>query len=200
MSDFDFKYHRGPLAEMCDLEPAPQACDLCGERRPCFRLGGATLTTPRTGPKLSVGCVACLKSGRFYFGHDTEAGLTDGARLRREYDRHRRVAIPPQAVIELGRTPGYPTWQQSPWLVHCDDFMAYLGEWKPADFHRSAPEGDGRALFIAMTDGDNAREFWDGATAGSDGLANDAPESWAVTYYAFRCLHCDVLRGNYDYP
>ena len=100
--------------------------------------------------------------------------------------------FPTAALIELRRTPQIVTWQQELWLIHCNDFMAYIDTWQPKDFYAHADDGNGRALFLEMTDRYN--HIWDSSLRGDA----DRLEEWYVTYYAFLCLHCGKLRGNWD--
>ena len=79
-------------------------------------------------------------------------------------------------------------------LDHCNDFMAYIGTWEPAAFVRNSPMGDGRDLFLRMTRDPGLQFLWD-TCLGPD---EAAPAAWRVTYYAFRCLHCGELAGNWD--
>jgi len=44
------------------------------------------------------------------------------------------------------------TWQQELWLTHCNDFMIYKGTWEPKDFIANRKSGNGKALFLEMTD------------------------------------------------
>jgi uncharacterized protein CbrC (UPF0167 family) len=105
----------------------------------------------------------------------TEARYLDAVALEPPPD------FPESAIIELRATPRISTWQQEFWLVHCKDFMAYIGTWEPKDFSRNSTEGDGRALFLEMTD--DLNHLWDSSLPpGANRL-----ESWYATYYAFRC-------------
>lgn len=193
-----FRYFSGPENEMSFLVPDVVGCSLCGKAGSCFRLLSASCPSLEANTKeTSFGCFACLQKGRFEFWHDTEIGLLDENGLRHEY-KHNKP--PPRdftrsALLELRRTPRFVTWQQELWLTHCNDFMAYLGTWEPKDFYSNASDGDGRKLFHEMTD----KEFhhlWDRS------LQPDATrlERWHAVFYAFRCLHCGKLRGNWDCP
>ena len=73
--------------------------------------------------------------------------------------------------------------------------MVYLGEWKPKDFNDNASDGDGRRLFLEMTD-EKWDHLWDAATPAGEAK----PKAWYASYYAFRCRHCGKLRGNWDCP
>jgi len=66
--------------------------------------------------------------------------------------------------------------------------MIYLGEWIAADFHEQAPDGDGRQLFLSMTDFDLIH-IWP-----EDQVTPD----WDAAYHAFQCRHCDRFLGYWD--
>jgi hypothetical protein len=106
--------------------------------------------------KSALGCFGCLRAGRFEFWHDTEIGVLDENGLTHVYNHNQPppVDFPASALVGLRRTPQIVTWQQEVWLTHCNDFMVYLGTWEPKDFYANSPGGDGRALFLDMTDKD----------------------------------------------
>jgi uncharacterized protein CbrC (UPF0167 family) len=191
-----FRYFRGPTEDMSALIEGDTLCSLCGQLTRCFRLEYALCPSLATEAKEpALGCFECLREGRFEFWHDTEIGVLDENGLTHVYKHNQPppADFPATALAELRRTPEIVTWQQELWLTHCNDFMAYIGTWEPKDFCINAPGGDGRALFCDMTDKDY-RHLWDGSLRpGATQL-----ESWHATYYAFRCLHCGKLRGNWD--
>ena len=191
-----FRYFLGPVHEMSDLVDGDAVCSLCGRTRRCFRLESALCSTLAADARGSaVGCIECLQQGRFEFWHDTEIGVLDENGLTHVYKHNQPPPedFPPSALIELRRTPQIVTWQQELWLAHCNDFMAYIGTWEPRDFHANTVGGDGRLLFLEMTD-KKYQHLWDvSLPPGATRL-----ESWHATFYAFRCLHCGKLRGNWD--
>ena len=71
--------------------------------------------------------------------------------------------------------------------------MIYKGTWEPGDFYRNSKNGNGRDLFLEMTDQD-LNHLWDESL--EDGEIE--LKSWYATYYAFECRHCGKLRGNWD--
>ena len=192
----EFRYFHGPHQDMAYLKGEEASCSLCGTFGPCFALRYAIGPgLPEADKETAVGCLSCLRTGRFEFWHDTEAGLLDERGLSHDHNLHPLTPpdFPEAALVELRRTPQIVTWQQELWLTHCGDFMAYLGTWEPRDFYDRAPDGDGRALFLEMTDRDG-RHLWDTSVRpGQQRL-----ERWHATYYTFRCLHCRKLRGNWD--
>lgn len=206
-----FTYFEGPQDEMGGFRGTEVPCDLCGKTTACFSLdfadceelfptGGRLSSDQRQG---KLGCYDCLCIGRFEFSHTTEVGTLLSPRFLQQYPDLDLplppVEFPKSAITQLRRTPTYISWQgeeSSPWLVHCGDFMVYLGSWQPADFLRNAPNGDGRALFIEMTDPEQC-ELWDAAARDR---GEEHPSDWYAAYYAFRCRHCGKLRGQWDMP
>jgi uncharacterized protein CbrC (UPF0167 family) len=196
---------------MKGLLPGVRRCDLCGADGRCFNLQEAIGGRTREG---AAGCVACLQAGRFGFFHITDAGYLDQNGLTWYDDdepeepgrtfvvapgggaepvpatrpARKQVTVAPSAVDELRRTPGFPTWNEVAWPLHCCDFMVYLGTWQPRDV-RAAAVARGRQardIFMEMTDAADQRLWSDGA------------EEWGVTFHAFRCASCGALRGAID--
>lgn len=192
----DFKYFKGPLDEMSDLLDHKTVCSICGRTDHCFELE-YTITQAFDEDKKEgkVGCYSCLKEGRFEFWHDTEYGMLDENGLSKVY-KHNSDSPPPvgsDRLSEMRRTPQFISWQQELWLCHCNDFMIYRGTWEPKDFYKNSEDGDGRALFMQMTDKE-LNHLWD------DSLPENSTflEEWYPTYYVFECGHCGKLRGNWD--
>lgn len=182
---------------MSHLADRAVTCLFYGETGPGFVLSSAPRRHKDEGADPEFGCADCLKEGRFGFWHDTDIGLLlDETRLTQMYDG---AALPPpafpaSALIELYRTPQIVTWQQELWLTCCNDFMAYLGTWEPEDFVRASPTGDGRSLFLGMTRDSALRHLWDQSLEAGE----TTPRGWHAVYYAFQCLHCEGLAGNWD--
>jgi uncharacterized protein CbrC (UPF0167 family) len=194
-TNMGFEYFQGPTADMSGLRQDECVCSLCGETGQCFELDYAICPELGEEKEGKFGCFACLRAGRFEFWHDTDIGLLDENGLTRVYSHNQPAppGFPDTALVALRRTPQFVTWQQELWLTHCNDFMVYQGTWKPQDFYRNAPDGDGRALFLKMTD--HYPNLWDDSLLlkGETQLS-----SWHATYYVFRCRHCGTLKGNWD--
>jgi uncharacterized protein CbrC (UPF0167 family) len=178
------RYFNGPVSDMSFLLSQTKVCSLCGRKGACFHLDFATVSpsfrdADPTRP--SLGCVECLKEGRFTFDRKLENGTLD--------------VVSDERLALLARTPLVDTWQACRWLLHCDDAMTYLGTWGPSDFNECAPDGDGRALFFAMTSAEQ-HGLWDRSKEES----GTNTHVWAATYYVFQCLHCKQIRGYWDAP
>lgn len=192
----DFKYFKGPNEDMGNLLKHKHACSICGKTDYCFELEySITNEFAEDDKEGKYGCYSCLKEGRFEFWHDTEYGMLDENGLTKVYSHNQDSppAIASDILTEMRRTPQVLTWQQELWLTHCDDFMIYKGTWDPNDFYANSANGDGRALFISMTD-DDLNHLWD------DSLPDNEVRltQWYPTYYVFECSHCGKLRGNWD--
>jgi uncharacterized protein CbrC (UPF0167 family) len=196
MPNTGFAYFEGPVSDMADRVESPASCSLCGRIGECFNLGSTHCPSFSDRDKdAGRGCVDCLRQGKFEFSHDTEYGLLDQNGFRILYKGHipAPAGFSKAAQQELKRTPQICTWQQERWLSHCNDFMVFVGTWEPEDFHRHAKGPDGRTLFMAMTAQD-LQHLWDESLPEKGGRLM----SWHATYYAFRCRHCAVFRGNWD--
>jgi hypothetical protein len=204
--DLGFEYFRGPADQMLHLDKHGQEqCSYCGMLAWCFNVEGYDSAAGHL-----MGCANCLRVGKFRTSHNTEIGYVSDDLLLDEHfgPRPLPVGFSPAAAESLCRTPQYVGCQEGVWLVHCRDFMAYLGYWQPDDFRRHAADRNGRKLYIEMTvilPGEHRplsqadmlrleqnRDFiWP-----SD--EPDRDEWGGMLYYAFVCRHCGVLRGYYD--
>ena len=191
-----FKYFAGPIADMTGFAGETKPCSLCGQPGPCFELADAICPElPQEAREGRIGCYDCLRAGRFEFEHGTDKGMLaeDGLISEQTGEPYLPDGFSEAALVELRRTPRIATNQDETWLTHCHDFMAYQEVWSPSDFYKHAPDGDGRALFLAMTNPDQ-QNLWDDCWFDkSEPLGN-----WYGTYYVFKCLHCGELRGNWD--
>jgi uncharacterized protein CbrC (UPF0167 family) len=193
----DFIYFKGPISNMADLLGGENICFICNqEHEHCFDLEYAICDKFTDEEKKGkAGCYKCLCNGEFEFWHDTEFGVLNKAGLTKIYSHN--IDNPPMLddalLAELRRTPQILTNQQELWLTHCNDFMVYLGTWEPYDFYRNSPTGDGRDLFMEMTDS-NMNKVWDESLESGQTLL----EEWHPNYYVFECMHCKKLRGYWD--
>ena len=193
----EFLYFKGPCTDMSGLLEGRNTCSICNnEQDYCFNLE-YTITDKFTDEEKEskVGCYDCLRKGEFEFWHDTEFGMLDENGLSKVYSHN--MDNPPklddETSSELRRTPQIVTWQQEVWLTHCNDFMIYKGTWDPLDFYRNSTDGNGRDLFLEMTNKD-MNFLWDESLQEGQILLQE----WYPTYYVFECRHCDKLRGYWD--
>lgn len=192
----NFKYFKAPIDEMSDLLDKQGLCSICGKTDFCFELDYTITNVFSDDDKEGkIGCYSCLREGQFEFWHDTEYGMLDENGLQKVYNHNQDnpPTISSEILTEMRRTPRLLSWQQELWLTHCNDFMIYKGTWTPKDFYTNSTDGDGRGLFMSMTDKE-LNDLWDESLPeGQTKL-----EEWYPTYYVFECSHCGQLRGNWD--
>jgi uncharacterized protein CbrC (UPF0167 family) len=182
---------------MGDLLEGQHKCSICNkDNEHCFDLEfSITNKFLHEEKEGKIGCYECLRKGEFEFWHDTEFGLLDENGLTKVYNHNsdNPPNIKEDTLKELRRTPQIITYQQEVWLTHCNDFMVYNGTWEPLDFYKNSPNGEGRDLFMQMTDKEMGH-LWDDSLQEGQTLL----EEWHPTYYVFECRHCGKLRGYWD--
>ena len=175
-------YFKGPVNEMADVYEKAQKCCVCQDEKIGYLDGPNHI---------------CLDCNPHHIFKDTEAGILND-KLEFICDDNEQkltgINIPLENRGEFSRTPNFITWQQGRWLNHCDDFMVYLGEWKPLDFlvKSSTNLMTPYELFKEMTDFDEIPEWL------HDFLKNKWPDEWGITYYSFQCRCCKKYRGYWD--
>src|SRR5688572_28314468 len=141
----EFRYFKGPTQDMSQLLDGAHTCSICGNiGSACFSLD-YTITDifAEDVKEGKIGCIKCLREGKFEFWHDTEFGMLDEKGLTKVYNHNmdNPPEIEDEKKNELKRTPQIITWQQELWLTHCNDFMIYKGTWEPGDFYRNSKNG-----------------------------------------------------------
>jgi uncharacterized protein CbrC (UPF0167 family) len=170
-----FRYYPDPVAGE-SIEPSAELCWACEEPRghlvTCVAYGAEVPDEARFCPW----CVADGSAHRRFGAFFNEVGGDVPAGAREEVER---------------RTPGFSTWQDWGWPLHCGDVMAYLGQ----------PEAGGLRRYPdawAALREEIGRWEWgaddDEAAAFIDGLAPDA----GTVAYLFRCLHCGAHTAVWD--
>ncbi len=158
-----------------------------------------------------VGCFSCLREGRFEFFHITSAGYLAASGLEhygpppedeevvivsssgkpvdiKSAEPQQHPTIEAASIVELRRTPDFPTWNEVAWPHHCGEFMIFLGPWQPRDFNHRA-NGNGHDLFIGSIHPEY-RILW----------PEDSSSEWGVCCFVFKCTKCGQLNTCVDYP
>ena len=193
----DFKYFAAPRTEVFGYSDRERCID-------CRRVAPSTLLKRSPADRRAqFCCLDCLAAGRSRIEHETEIGYADAEGLSTfDLTSLEMSAIKPprgfptQALEELSRTPDFQSHQGGVFLVHCNDFMRYLGRWEPEDF--AGPDGrPSRDAYLAA-DGDSA--LWDATAAESEPGEADEKSKWAhgAWCYVFDCLHCGKRRCSWD--
>jgi uncharacterized protein CbrC (UPF0167 family) len=210
------EYFHGRLEEVRGIcRDRTYKCDGCGRETLCF-VDSPTVWIPEEDVWRQVtihSCCNCIASAGGCFWHETEIGSVD------ELGRFMQDCIPAEppdgysveSLRALSRTPHYVSCQQDTWMVHCNDFMDFLGWWQPDDFRQHATDGNGRKLYLEMTaigygyrapglplTGEEIESSKRNIALVWSVDAPDRGEWGGMLYYAFRCRHCGKLRGYYD--
>lgn len=184
-----FRYFLAPEDCMSGLSRYPETCVFCGKRTRAFSFNR------------SFGCPECLQAGYFGFNHDTELGMIIEDKVllmdidsddEEDFlvpirDAAEKIGMPEAQLRELQRTPCFLTCNDVTWMVCCQDFMAYLGQWQPENF--ASREAFVEAM-SRQSDFSTIRWLW------PEDETN--PHFGEMVIHVFRCLHCSRLRAVND--
>lgn len=89
------------------------------------------------------------------------------------------------------RTPGYLSWQQDQWLVHCADACAFLGRFGNRELDQYPSEATEAALAAV-------RNYGGPTGAEHDALFLALHSDGDYTGYLFQCLACGAYKAYVD--
>jgi hypothetical protein len=195
-----FRYFRAELKRIRGLGKSKQRCDLCAAEDWCIDI------RRDEDLKGKRGCLGCLHARRFSVYHGTERDYVLNQLMRdvdlsdlKPDEKGRTVIpddrapqmpagfrIPKEAESEFCHTPDFLSWQEPQWLVHCDDFMAYLGPIYPDEYKE-------------YTSTESVTEFFNRCT--DNQYPHYAPQKESDEYgmahfHLFECLHCKTHRAD----
>jgi uncharacterized protein len=178
-----FKYHPDPLATGSIVKRQAR-CDCCGEVRD-FIYDGLPYNEELEGD-VTI-CPWCISDGRAHekLGLEfNDPGAVGG------YDWALRKTVPTEIKEEVAyRTPGFCSWQQEKWLVHCNDACVFLGPSGRQEIEAIGSQEliDSLQEDIQMDEEEFERYF------------NALDKKRPPTAYVFRCLRCGVYLGFSDF-
>ena len=198
----DFKYFKAPFEDVyrfSDQHP----CVHCGEVAPATQVEMGEGDTPD-----KYCCLKCLSDGKSPERHETEFGyVEDGLICNFDIDLMESVPVDlpsgfhVENLDELSKTPQIESHQGQAFLVHCNDFMCFIGRWEPGDFE-NAGDGSARENYIQMADQDP--QLWEATESEKAKYGEKWPayinSKWAYGSwcYVFKCVHCGTLRCSWD--
>ena len=171
-----FKYHPDPIKTGTFKTDEVVRCNCCGKKTDIYYSFYSDAKSKRVNVSPD-----CVHNGNAYatFGDDIN-NIRYGEECADFMDKSK--------IEELTRcTPGYIFMQDGEWLYHCGDFCAFIGcvGWNDIEQMGIADE---IKTYIYET-------YFSKAEKIIDSLIN----SYTVTLYLFRCLHCGKYLLNYDY-
>jgi uncharacterized protein CbrC (UPF0167 family) len=168
-----FRYHPDPL-KTGSVRESPKECRCCRRRTGYIYLGPVYSRMPLR-ESLCPWCVASGAAAR-EFG----AAFSDAVPLA-------EAGLEERVIEEVtNRTPGFNSWRQEAWLVHCGDACAFNGD----------------ALREALRTEDAQRQL-----AGPERVPQEQWSGFIQAYrpggnpavYEFRCLSCGAPRFQVDF-
>jgi|GEM_PF-5718420 len=152
-------------------------------------------------------CLDCLKNKKYGFEHQVEGGYLTKNGIITESEKYnylknsdeystvlkpkedQLLAIDKSKIANLIHTPPFNAYQGAIWLIHCNDFMKFIGTWQHDHFVKQAPNGNAKEYFNEIVDNWNGDDFYDKQ------LGPNKSEYAESVFYAFECLHCNQKRG-----
>ena len=193
----DLPYFKAPISHTLlypGADPDSNICVCCNkECEHTFYIEGS-------GKNERYGCLDCLLKRKFTISHPTQMGVVSNG----EAELRTPQGFSKQALTDIGYSPPIATFQDYCYLLHCKDFMTYIGRWDPSDFNKNASDGDGRALWISTINDSDADWLWDRTIEEMEEEGDDWPinedSNWAegAAVYVFRCRHCGKLDCYWD--
>jgi hypothetical protein len=177
-----------PISCLNGLEYGKRQCELCNTEQIIFTFN------PDYESQVKLICLECLKKNNGNFFHSTELGYVFNTPIDdslKDSNAHDKVSE--SSFREMQLTTHYVTLQGEEWKCHCDDFMMYKGTWEAPDFTENSVNGNGKELFLSMTDEIN--NLWDDFELND----NETESTWSdVLYHVFECRHCKIKLGYWE--
>ena len=209
MNRIELKYFKSRLGESnYEIPNEGMNCIICGEISSPVMEVDESLNIVSTIVELPIQgetvCLKCLYERKYSFEQQVEGGyltkngiLTESEKYPSRYSDSDILAkekqlrnIEKSKIEELMHTPQFRAWQGAVWLVHCNDFMTFIGTWQHNDFVKHSPDGKAKEFYDQICDnGDDLYESQFGP---------EKSEYAGCTFYAFECLHCGTHRGYID--
>ena len=179
-----FKYHPDPLATGV-FEPSEEICDCCGKI-------AEYIYTPAiySADDINNLCPWCIESGEAHRKFDATFNPNVGTADNDLVAPWPPVSLEVKEEVEY-RTPGFPGYQEEHWWTHCSDAGAFIGY--VGDLPKQLFESDKASRFVGEMKKVHqlSDEDW-------KWLISTADKEHSITFYTFRCLHCEEIGGYGD--
>ena len=147
-------FFHAPITHLNGFKYGKDTCENCQTEQKLF-----TLNPNRNAHPIWI-CIDCLQRIPIECGHNTSYGFVDLNLPAGLEESDARKKVSEKSYLEMCRTPRFMTLQGEQWLCHCNDFMNYLGTWEAPDFTNASKDGNGKKLFLEMTEPDSVH-LWD---------------------------------------
>ena len=188
-------------------------CDHCGAMNgldasdrddgTCFSCGSEIpFPLPKDEEEIVI-CYDCLREGKGSITKDTELGMISWEQTYSSVTHgipgleHSDFEMVPtdsdwvgakldkEIMYELLRTPTFITIQGEVWQFCCRRPMVFIGSWSRHEFTEHAEDGDGKALFKSIVQGE-VPGLWEDQLHDETGI------------YVFECKQCGAKRATWD--
>jgi uncharacterized protein len=172
-----FRHHPDPIATG-SIVKSDERCECCGRARG-FKYQG----TAYGERDLDAICPWCIADGTAHEKFGAEFTDRDGIG-----DHGSWGSVPDAVADEIAfRTPGFSSWQQERWWVHCNDAALFLGPVGKDQLQEYGPDAVAAIRAECGLEGDDWQQYF-------DALDKDR----GPTAYVFRCRHCGKVDGYSD--
>ncbi|WP_298956315.1 CbrC family protein [uncultured Nonlabens sp.] len=152
-------------------------------------------------------CLNCLSERKYGFEHQVEGGFLTKDGILTESEKYKflknsddyslllqpkeeqLLTIEKSKMDNLIHTPPFNAYQGARWLIHCNDFMKFIGTWEHDDFVKHSPNNNAKIFFNEIVDNWNGDDFYDKQFGPNKSKYAES------AFYAFECLHCKQQRG-----
>jgi uncharacterized protein CbrC (UPF0167 family) len=174
----EFKYFPDPI-KAGSIEASEKECECCSKKRGYIYTG--TMYTPNNVEALCPWCIhdgsASKKYDGFFncFGAQVDK-LDDPCELTEE------------AALEVSsRTPGFASFQEEEWQVHCNDGCEFHGIATTGDFQNISKKEEERLMRVSYLDKSELDDLKEGDS------------STELNYFfKFKCRHCGEIKFMMD--
>ncbi len=205
----NLKYFNAPISETpFELSNDIGSCSICKKNNSLrLELDGSIEIIPQTSELIEIVCIECLNEQKYGFEHQVEGGFLtkEGVLIKsKKYEylknntdyfsvlqpkEQKLLAIEKSKLEDLIHTPPFNAFQGAIWLIHCNDFMKFIGNWEHDDFVKHSPNNNPKEFFNEIVDNWNGDDFYD------EQFGTNKSEYAESIFYAFECLHCKQKRG-----
>lgn len=205
----NLKYFNAPISETpFELRNEIGACSICNKNKSHrLELDNSIEIISNTSEIINTVCIDCLTEQKYGFEHQVEGGFLTKEGILIESEKYeylknssdyssvlqpkeqQLLAIEKSKVDDLIYTPPFNAFQGAIWLIHCNDFMKFIGTWEHNDFVKQSPNKNPKNFFNEIVDNWNGDDFYD------EQFGINKSEYAESIFYAFECLHCKQKRG-----
>lgn len=173
-----FKYFPDPI-KVGSIKESDQTCECCGQKR-----GYIYTSTMYSSQNVEYLCPWCIHNGKaakkFDGFFNSFGDMTD--ELDDPYEISEEIALEISS-----QTPGFASFQEEEWQVHCNDGCEFHGLATVGDLKRISQKEEERLMRISYLDKSELEHLQEGDSS----IELDY-------FFKFKCRHCNEIRFMMD--